>query len=110
MIATPNYKRPFRDFVKKAGRPLQKVIEDEVELVCDAPATGEPKAGDLAGIRVHKFRFHRQEYLMAYRGPSPEQAAEGIDIELVMIDFYQVGPHENFYDLLKRYLRAERNA
>ncbi len=110
MIATPNYKRPFRDFVKKARRPLQQAIEDEVEIVCETPSAGEPKAGDLAGIRVHKFRFHRQEYLMAFRAPGAKQAAEGIDIEFVMIDFYQVGPHENFYDLLKRYLRAERNA
>ncbi|SDP45428.1 hypothetical protein SAMN04488595_109158 [Ralstonia sp. 25mfcol4.1] len=47
---------------------------------------------------------------MAYRSPAPELAAEGIDIDFVMIDFYQVGPHQNFYDLLKRYLRAERNA
>ena len=110
MIATPNFKRPFRDFVKKASRPLQKAIEDEVELVCEAPTAGEHKTGDLAGIRVHKFRFHRQEYLMAFRSPAAKQAAEGIDVEFVMIDFYQVGPHENFYDLLKRYLRAERNA
>lgn len=110
MIATPNYKRPFRDFVKKARIALQRAIEDEVELVCEDPGAGESKAGDLAGIRVHKFRFQRQEYLMAYRSPAPELAAEGIDIDFVMIDFYQVGPHQNFYDLLKRYLRAERNA
>ena len=27
-------------------------------------------------------------------------------LELLIIDFYQVGSHENFYDDLKRYLAA----
>ncbi|GAB7540451.1 hypothetical protein CS8_001120 [Cupriavidus sp. 8B] len=40
-------------------------IENEVEVVC----VGEPKVGHLAGIRVHKFKFNRQDYLMAYRSP-----------------------------------------
>ncbi|WP_459568154.1 type II toxin-antitoxin system RelE/ParE family toxin [Cupriavidus sp. 8B] len=34
-------------------------------MVC----VGEPKVGHLAGIRVHKFKFNRQDYLMAYRSP-----------------------------------------
>ena len=83
-------------------------IEDEVEVVCSNPDIGEPKVGDLAGIWVHKFRFRSQEYLVAYRPPTPEQRAEGVDVELLMIDFYQVGSHENFYAQLKLYLKAER--
>ena len=79
-----------------------------MEAVCDDPAVGQAKVGDLAGIRVHKFRFNRQEYLMAYRPSTARHVAEGIDI--LLIDFYQVGAHENFYDALKKYLRAERNA
>jgi len=85
-------------------------IEDQVDVICGAPAIGQAKVGDLVGIRVHKFRFNRQDYLMAYRPPTARQLAEGIDIELLLIDFYQVGAHENFYDALKRYLKAERNA
>jgi len=107
---TPNYKRPFRKFVRKAHRPLQLAIEDQVEVVCEDPTVGQVKVGDLADIRVHKSRFNRQEYLIAYRPPTARQVAEGIDIELLLIDFYQVGVHENFYDALKRYLKAERNA
>ncbi|CAG2160658.1 type II toxin-antitoxin system RelE/ParE family toxin [Cupriavidus numazuensis] len=106
----PNYKKPFSQFVKKAHKPLQLAIEDEVEVVCDNPDVGEAKLGDLAGIWVHKFKFNRQEYLIAYRPPSPEQRAEGIDVDLLMIDFYQVGSHENFYSALKKYLKAERKA
>lgn len=59
-----NYKKPFAQFVKKAHKPLQLAIEDEVEKLCAVPELGEAKIGDLAGIRVHKFRFNRQGYLM----------------------------------------------
>lgn len=100
----PNYKRPFAQYVKKAHKPLQLAIEDAVWLVCDSPDIGEPKVGDLAGIRVYKFRFNRQEYLVAYRAP-----VEDLPLEFLIIDFYQVGSHENFYADLKHYLRQESN-
>ena len=98
-----NFKRPFAQYVKKAHKPLRLAIEDEVEVVCEAPEVGELKVGDLAGIRIHKFRFNRQEYLMAYRPP-----AKNAPVEFLIIDFYQVGVHENFYDELKQYLRHEK--
>lgn len=103
----PNYKPPFSKFVKKAHKPLQLAIEDAVEEVCSDPDTGEVKVGDLAGIRVYKFKFNRQEYLIAYRPPTPEAQRQGVDVELLMVDFYEVGPRENFYDELKRYLKSE---
>jgi hypothetical protein len=31
-----------------------------------------------------------------------------VDLEIPWIDFYKVGSHENSYDELKQYLRAER--
>ena len=99
-----NFKRPFAQYVKKAHKPLQLAIEDEVEVVCEAPQIGEAKAGDLAGIRVHKFRFSRQEYLIAYRAPTDDAP-----LEFLIIDFYQVGVHENFYAELKHYLRQEKS-
>ncbi|MBC2770632.1 type II toxin-antitoxin system RelE/ParE family toxin [Pusillimonas sp. 7-48] len=92
------FKRPFMQYVKKAPRPLQLVIADEIERISDAPETGQLKAGDLAGMRVHKFRFNRQEFLLAYEWQCDPQAGG----DLI---FYQIGPHENFYDDLKRYLR-----
>jgi hypothetical protein len=101
-----NYKPPFSKFVKKARKPLQLEIEDQVETICETPEIGEQKVGDLAGIWVHKFKFGPQEYLVAYRPPTPEEAQAGADVEMLAIDFYQVGPHENFYTDLKRYLKS----
>ncbi|MDO9144522.1 type II toxin-antitoxin system RelE/ParE family toxin [Rhodoferax sp.] len=99
-----NFKRPFAQYVKKAHKPLQLAIEDEVDVVCDDPEIGELKVGDLAGIRVRKFRFSRQEYLIAYRAPKDD-----VSVEFLVIDFYQVGTHENFYAELKQYLRQEKS-
>lgn len=103
----PNYKPPFLAFVKKQHKPFQLVIEDAVEDVCANPNIGEAKTGDLQGIWVHKFTHNRQQYLMAYRPPTAEELkAEGVDIELLFIDFYQTGTHENFYATLKKYLKS----
>ena len=72
----PVYKRPFKNFVKKAHKPLQLAIEDEVEFVCEHPYAGEPKVGDLVGFFVQKFVFNRQQYLIAYRPPSADLVAD----------------------------------
>ena len=61
------YKPPFRKFVKKQIRPLQLAIEDEIEKITKNPFIGETKIGDLQGFQVHKFRFQRQNLLIAYR-------------------------------------------
>lgn len=102
-----NFKPPFSRFVKKSHKPLQLAIEDAMDEVCADVTVGEAKVGDLAGIRVYKFKFTRQEYLMAYRPPAMGEVVDPSTIEWLAIDFYQVGLHENFYDDLKRYLKTE---
>ncbi len=102
-----NFKRPFAKYVKKAHKPLQLAIEDSVELICGNPKIGESKVGDLVGVRVYKFRFNRQEYLIAYRLLDSADGDAITRVDILIIDFYQVGLQENFYDTLKRYLREE---
>lgn len=53
------------------------------------------------------FDLNRQEYLIAYRPPTEDQMGNATLVEFLVIDFYKVGTHENFYDELKRYLREE---
>lgn len=83
----------FRRFVKKQFLPLRLAVQDEVDRIIADPDIGECKKGDLAGLQVHKFRFHRQEYLIAY---------EAGDENLL---FIMIGTHENFYQELKNYQR-----
>jgi mRNA-degrading endonuclease RelE of RelBE toxin-antitoxin system len=87
------YKPAFKKFVKKQSRAFQLAIEDEVHEVLKTPQGGEMKKGDLEGFRIHKFKFHKQEYLMAY-------SIQGRDVV-----FYMIGAHENFYRALKSYLK-----
>jgi hypothetical protein len=87
------YKPPFRKFVKKQTRPFQLAIEDEIEKIVKNRAIGETKVGDLQGFQVHKFNFQRQNFLIAYRV---------IESDIL---FFSIGPHENFYRKLKRYLK-----
>jgi hypothetical protein len=81
----------FRRFVKKQSAPLQLAIRDEVDGISVNPGIGKEKKGNLTGFRVHKFRFHQQEYLIAY---------EATKNNLI---FAMIGRHENFYRDLKKY-------
>jgi hypothetical protein len=101
-----NYKRPFYQYVKKAHKPLQLAIEDAVELICQNPEIGKGKVGDLSGIRVYKFHFNKQEYLIAYSCLFNLHDEESIDqLDILAIDFYRIGSHQRFYESLKRYLQ-----
>ncbi len=93
IIMSALYKPVFRKFVKKQNRAFQLAIEDEVYAVLKTPQVGELKKGDPEGFRVHKFKFHKQEYLIAYV------------IQRKDIVFYMIGVHENFYKELKSYLK-----
>ena len=73
---------------------MQLAVEDEIERISENPAIGEIKSGDLQGIQVHKFKFQRQSFLIAYRVAEPD------------IVFYLIGIHENFYRDLKRYIKG----
>ena len=83
----------FKRYIKKLPRHFQQVVLDAVEDVLADPDVGELKKGDLEGFRVHKFTMIRQLTLMAYK------------LENDFLVLYQVGPHENFYRNLKKYLR-----
>jgi mRNA-degrading endonuclease RelE of RelBE toxin-antitoxin system len=90
-------KTPFKNTIKKLPRTLQQNILDAVEDILADPAVGELKAGDLEGFRVYKFKANRRVFLLAY-------TIEGDSVVL-----FQVGPHENFYRDLKRYLKGMGN-
>jgi len=86
----------FKKYAKKLPRQFQQVILDAVEEILADPEAGQLKKGDLNGFRVHKFTMSRQLTLMAYK------------VENDSLILYQVGPHENFYKNLKKYLKEIR--
>ncbi|MEW5909531.1 MAG: type II toxin-antitoxin system RelE/ParE family toxin [Thermodesulfobacteriota bacterium] len=86
----------FRRFVKKQSFPFQLAIQDEVDKITSNPVVGEEKKSDLAGFQVHKFIFHRQEYLIAFETQKEE------------LVFVMIGTHQNFYRDLKKYQKEFR--
>lgn len=110
----PNYNPRFHRFTKKQSKPfqavLQEVIEDEILL---NPLVGQQKIADLADFWIYKFTHQKKEFLIAYCFPQfqgrgdelrrllGKKTQADLEIELLMIDFVQVGTHENFYRELK---------
>jgi mRNA interferase RelE/StbE len=75
----------------KRLHPNQKAdVDDAVADIVRDPAIGEPKKGDLAGVKVHKFMCNGQLMLLAY------EYDPGTLLLLLL------GSHENFYRDLKR--------
>ena len=88
VVQTPTFKRSVRRLHKQQKRELDAAVG---RIAAD-PTVGESKVGDLAGVRVHKFRMNRQLILLAYEF----LAGEGV------IKLLALASHENFYRDLKR--------
>lgn len=78
--------------VKKMHPNQKQALDKAVRLIMQHPESGEMKKGDLAGLRVYKYKFANIQYLLGYHYDEAEQR-----IALVAI-----GPHENFYRDIKR--------
>ena len=87
ILVTPTFERT----VKKLHKQQKADLDTAVRAVVADVEIGEAKVGDLAGIRVYKFRLANQLCLLSYRV---------LDEETVKL--LTVGPHENFYRDLKR--------
>ena len=85
---TPRFDRA----IKKLSSTEKKVLDGAVRSIISNPSKGEMKKGDLSGIQVIKFRYLRQQMLLAY-----SVSLDGR--QLVLMGY---GVHENFYRDLKR--------
>jgi mRNA-degrading endonuclease RelE of RelBE toxin-antitoxin system len=84
--------RRFARQYKKLHDNVAADVDQAVASVAANPESGERKKGDLAALRVVKFRSQAQLYLLGY---TVEDAVQLVYLEAV-------GPHENFYRDLKR--------
>lgn len=81
----------FKNTVKKLHKNQKQYLDEAVKKILDNPLIGELKKGDLAGIRVYKFRMINNLTLVAYK----------YDEQNMLIKFFGLGSHENFYRDLK---------
>jgi len=56
----------FSRLLKKLKKQEKKVLDSEVRKILENPEIGELKKGNLAGIRVHKFKINKQLLLLSY--------------------------------------------
>lgn len=84
--------RRFARQYKKLHDNVAADVDHAVADVAANPEIGARKKGDLAALRVVKFRSQGQLYLLGY---TVEDAVRLVYLEAV-------GPHENFYRDMKR--------
>ena len=58
--------KTFEKSLKKLHRVQIKLVEDAIDKIARNPGLGELKKGDLASVRVYKFRMNHQRILLAY--------------------------------------------
>lgn len=87
IFVTPTFERA----AKKLHRPQKIALDAAVKAVAGDVLIGEEKVGDLAGVRVYKFRMSNQLCLLSYRVLDEDS-----------IKLLTMGSHENSYRDLKR--------
>lgn len=87
ILQTPVFKRKY----KKLSSSGQQIVKDAIIKISEQLDIGTMKKGELAGVRVYKFKANNQEVLLAYSVLSNQ--------ELILL---ALGSHENFYRDLKR--------
>ena len=85
-LVTPRFARDIKGLHPAEKRELDK----QLRALGDQPGVGDMKKGDLAGVRVVKYKHNTQQWLLAY---------EVTEETIVLLAH---GSHENFYRNLKR--------
>ena len=86
ILLTPTFERAL----KRLHKSEKLDLDGAVRAIAQDPVMGEAKIGDLAGVRVYKFRMSNQLCLLSYRSMDENT-----------IKLLTFGSHENFYRDLK---------
>lgn len=88
VLQTPTFKK----VVKKLKPNQKKDLDTAIKTLMKDPKLGEQKKGDLAFLRVHKFKMNKQLTLLGY----------SFDEGQLILELMALGSHENFYRDIKR--------
>ena len=86
----------FGNAKKRLPPAAQLSVDEAVKGIVADPHSGEPKVGALKGVRVVKFKVGQQQLVLAHQ----------FDARRNVIEVLDVGPHENFYKELQKYMDA----
>lgn len=82
----------FSNAVKKLHKNQKLELDEAIRYIVANPNAGQLKVGDLAGIRVYKFKMVNQLTLLAY----------SYSADILTLTLLALGTHENFYRDLKQ--------
>lgn len=82
--------------IKRTDRALYDKMVDGINAICRDPDIGDPKKGDLKGYSSLDISHLRTNYELCYTLDVNENG------DLVVI--VMMGPRENFWDDVKRYI------
>ncbi|MEE8343050.1 MAG: type II toxin-antitoxin system RelE/ParE family toxin [Gammaproteobacteria bacterium] len=82
----------FGRTLKKLHKNQKSSLDRAIRKLIKNPGAGQLKKGDLAGVRVYKFKLKTQQYLLAYI----------LDTRKSTMTLLALGTHENFYRDIKR--------
>lgn len=88
IIQSPTFAKQKKKLKKKQVIKLDEAIK----TIMANPEIGDPKKGDLQGMRVYKYKIGNNLVLLAY------------EIEGSTLYLYSFGSHQNFYRELSKYL------
>ncbi len=89
---------PAAKFLKKLkDKKLKTLYQEAIDKIREDHTVGEAKSGDLSGLYDYDIYYNKTNYELAYK----VEYVEGKIIIIVM-----AGTRENFYDELKRYMKA----
>ena len=88
ILQTPTFKKAIRKLKPNQKQDLDNAVKS---LIAD-PLLGQQKKGDLAYLRVLKFKMVKQLTLLGYSYVDGD----------VILELLNIGSHENFYRDMKR--------
>ena len=88
VLQTPSFKKT----VKKLKLNQKKELDAAIKVLMAKPTLGEIKKGDLAFLRVYKFKMNKQLTLLGY----------SYNDGTLTLELMTLGTHENFYRDVKR--------
>ena len=81
----------FKKAAKKLHKNQKADLDNAIRFLIEQPLSGEQKKGDLAYLRVYKFKMVNQETLLGY----------SYEENQLILELLAFGSHENFYRDLK---------
>lgn len=88
-------KRVLKYLLKLKNRQLKKITNVIYDTIANAPYVGSAKHGDLISYYAYGFKYGRVDYRIAYT------INDNDEIVVVVL----AGPHEKFYEELKRIVK-----